>query len=71
MEELRVIDGSGEGELCPACKADLRGHEIPEIHQEFYGGAKYYSKLIGVYDVNKDRITKWRCPKCKAEWDRS
>lgn len=55
---------------CPACKADLRGSEIPEEHREAYGGETHLSHVIGIYSTELDRTTHWRCPDCGHEWER-
>ena len=55
---------------CPACHADLRGAEIPVEHREHFGGATHGSRLIGIYDRDRDRTVAWRCPDCGAEWAR-
>lgn len=52
---------------CPKCHADLR--EIVVVTGS--GGDTWEgSRVIGVYDRDKDRTTHWRCPDCGAEWER-
>jgi len=50
---------------CPKCKADLR--QKPPPH---YRGRGDLSRVIGIYDRDRDRTTHWKCPDCGAEWER-
>ena len=52
------------GEKCPSCKANLRGKPIPEKYQQYYGNLTHYSRLISVYDENRDCTIAWKCPDC-------
>lgn len=54
---------------CPHCKANLQGERITKEKQELYG-ATHFIRKIGIYDLLKDRIVKWKCPDCEGEWDR-
>ena len=62
--------------FCEECRADLRGPSIPTEGLYMYGGnatcdgcgdALHYSRLIGVYDPDRDRTVVWRCPDCGHE----
>lgn len=55
---------------CPACKADLRGDEIPLRWRTDYGGATHFCRAIGIYSTELDRTTHWKCPDCNYEWER-
>lgn len=56
-------------ELCPLCGADLTGEPIPvELMPEF--GATHGSRKIGLYSLERDRVTHWRCPDCGGTWER-
>lgn len=57
-------------ENCPHCGLDLKGDPIPHIFAEHYGNQKYYSRKIGRYDVETDRVVEWICPECKGTWPR-
>lgn len=56
----------------PKCTADLSGAEIPaDLRNPFYGTTEtHYSRVIGIYDRDRDRTTHWRCPDCGHEWRR-
>ncbi|MFD1445778.1 hypothetical protein [Oceanobacillus profundus] len=56
-------------ENCPYCNADLQGEPILNEDQEWYG-ATHFTRKIGMYDLEKDRTIKWKCPDCGGEWDR-
>ncbi|WP_040513707.1 hypothetical protein [Gracilibacillus halophilus] len=55
-------------ENCPLCNTDLRGEPIPEEQQGSYN-ATQFTRKIGISDIEKDRIVKWKCPDCKGKWD--
>jgi hypothetical protein len=55
-------------ENCPHCKFDLQGESIPKEQQESYG-ATHFTRKIGIYDLEKDRTVKWKCPECDGEWN--
>ena len=52
---------------CPSCAADLQGDKIPEAHRSFYVGS-HFSRVISIYDRNKDAHDCWKCPDCEHEW---
>mgnify|MGYP001394998732 CR=1 FL=1 len=58
-------------ETCPACSADFKGEPIPERDQPWFGGAKFFSQVVSIYDRNQDRTTAWLCPFCNHEWPRA
>jgi len=31
---------------------------------------RFYSRMIGVYDRDRDRTVEWLCPDCGVRWDR-
>ena len=53
--------------VCPHCKVSLLGEKIPESMRKPYAG-EYFKREIGVYDFDKDRTIKYRCPDCSWEW---
>lgn len=55
---------------CPNCGGDLQGEEIPKEDRHLFGNKTHFSNLIGISDMYADRITHWRCPFCKFEWER-
>jgi uncharacterized C2H2 Zn-finger protein len=57
-------------ESCPHCEAPWRDKAIPEHLQESYGGARWFSRVIGLYGRDRDRTIAWQCPDCGARWDR-
>ncbi len=70
---------------CPHCGSTLATGRIPVESFSWYGYAggdkstlcrhgcgrpPHYSRLFGVYDVGRDRITEWQCPDCGTRWAR-
>ncbi len=61
----------GYPEECPDCAVSLIGEPIPEEYKHMYGPElTYYYRVIGIYSLETDRTTKWRCPDCHYEWER-
>lgn len=72
---------------CPDCRADLDGGSIWERFMAKHGNeadadrsaAMYgatrtegrFSRRIGVYDLDKDRVTAQSCPDCGHRWART
>ncbi|WP_216830728.1 hypothetical protein [Alkalihalobacterium elongatum] len=54
-------------ESCPLCNADLQGDSILKENQGSYK-ATHFTRKIGISDIERDRIVKWKCPDCKGEW---
>jgi Zn ribbon nucleic-acid-binding protein len=52
------------GDICPQCKANLRGDEIPRQFRECYGGLTHFTGLIAVEVQGEDRVSSWHCPEC-------
>lgn len=55
---------------CPACESSWQGQPIPPEHQEHYGNAKWFSRIIAVCDSRMDCQVAWQCPDCNTCWDR-
>ncbi len=55
---------------CPKCNADMRGDPIPEKDRERFGNKTHFSRVIGIYSIERDRTTHWQCPDCGHEWER-
>lgn len=55
---------------CPQCGASWDAGWIPEDARHYYSPPYKYSRLVGVYDVARDRTTHHRCPDCGAEFPR-
>lgn len=55
---------------CPKCETSWQGKSIPQKSQESYGGAKWFSRVIGIYSLDRDCTIAWRCPDCGTTWDR-
>jgi ribosomal protein L37AE/L43A len=51
---------------CPYCHTDLRGEPIPDDAKHLFGGLSHFSALIGVYSLETDRTTHYRCPACNT-----
>jgi predicted RNA-binding Zn-ribbon protein involved in translation (DUF1610 family) len=67
-----------EAEVCPSCKADLRGKPIPEeyLRAGHYGEwdgvtPRFYSRIVGI-EVRGvyDGVLYWQCPDCGHKWHR-
>lgn len=72
---------------CPNCNIDLDGGLIYETFlekyqdeekaldaAEAYGATKTtgkWGKRIGIYSMEEDRTTHWKCPECGHEWGRT
>lgn len=54
---------------CKKCEKDLTWKEIPEMALKYYE-EKSFSKVIQIYDFNKDDIVAFKCPYCNERWDR-
>lgn len=57
-------------ENCPSCKVALIGDAISEEKRHLFGGAERFTRVIGLYDVDRDRTTQWACPDCGHRWPR-
>jgi hypothetical protein len=64
-------------DVCPRCKADLRGKPIPEEYLraghygEWDGEPQWYSRTIGVeIPWVYDGVLFWQCPDCGGRWHR-
>jgi len=64
--------------FCSECGADLRGPIIEPRYRYMYGedgvdcrhgcgNEPHYSRLTGIYDIERDRTVAWRCPDCGHE----
>lgn len=58
-------------ESCPKCGTNWHDKPIPKDQQHHFGGAKWFSRVIGIYGVREDRTIAWQCPDCHACWDRT
>lgn len=64
-----MSDYNDNKENCPHCGANLQGTPIDKDAQEMFGST-HYSRKIGIYDFDADRVVSWCCPDCGKEWDR-
>ena len=56
-----------DSETCPHCGANLIHSEIPEKDREDFGGKKYFLRVVGIYDMDRDMTVAYQCPDCLAE----
>jgi ssDNA-binding Zn-finger/Zn-ribbon topoisomerase 1 len=56
---------------CPKCESLWHDKPIPKESQHLYGYAQFFSRLIGLYDLDRDRTVAWQCPDCNTRWDRA
>lgn len=51
--------------LCPSCKSDLvHREEIPPALRPIYGHESHYSRLIVLWDNDRDEPIAYVCPDC-------
>lgn len=50
---------------CPSCGHDLRTEWQNPDGQTING-----SRVIGIYDRDRDRTVAWQCPDCGERWER-
>ena len=55
-------------ENCPHCNVNLQGEPIPKKQRGSYN-ATHFTRKIGISDIKKDQIVKWKCPDCEGEWE--
>jgi len=84
-EEEHIMSDNEHG-YCPNCNMDFDGgliwntglemygtEERADDYAEAYGATRTtgkWGKRIGIYDMERDMTTHWRCPECKHEWKR-
>jgi len=72
--------------ICPKCKSNLDGELIFDTFMKKYGNEQKaletasmygatktegrWGRQIGIYDMELDRTTEWRCPDCGHLWIR-
>ena len=77
---------TNEHGYCPSCGTDLDGGSIWEYffhetgseikadeYASQYGATRdkgQWGREIGIYDLDTDRVKKWKCPECAYEWNR-
>lgn len=62
------IDAINIKDHCPSCHVDLIDKPIPYELRRYYSSPYYYSRRIGIYDINFDKLTAWKCPECNYKW---
>jgi uncharacterized C2H2 Zn-finger protein len=55
---------------CPKCESLWHETPIPEESQHLFGYAKFFSRVIGIYDRDRDCTVAYQCPDCHTCWDR-
>jgi predicted RNA-binding Zn-ribbon protein involved in translation (DUF1610 family) len=69
MTKLRTTS-----QTCPHCEANLIAQEIPKESRPYYlpygaeddGRFLFFSKVVGIYCMERDRTVKLQCPFCGA-----
>jgi hypothetical protein len=75
---------NNEHGYCPNCGINFDGDLIWDTGMEMYGNAEKadeyakaygatrttgrWGKKIGIYSMEEDRTTGWKCVECKHEW---
>jgi len=54
---------------CPKCHTNLIGDPIPEQDQHLFG-CDHFSRVIGIYDRDRDETVYYKCPDCGYQWAR-
>ena len=67
---LQTFKTMTEPDICPHCKADLKGEPIPEESRHYYGKKTHFLRTIGIYSQERDRTEFWQCPDCGKRWSR-
>lgn len=55
---------------CPKCGSLWHEKRIPEESRHHFGNARFFSRVLGIYDRDRDRTVAYQCPDCKTFWDR-
>jgi ssDNA-binding Zn-finger/Zn-ribbon topoisomerase 1 len=55
---------------CPKCESLWHDKPIPKESQHHYGYAKFFSRVMAIYDRDTDRTVGYQCPDCHTYWDR-
>jgi hypothetical protein len=56
---------------CPKCQACWEGSLIPEESRWMFGNSRFFSRVIGIYDRDRDCTVAWQCPDCCGRWERA
>jgi hypothetical protein len=55
---------------CPHCGTNWVDKPIPKEYRHNYSPPYFYSRVIGIYDTQRDGVTHYVCPDCKTEFPR-
>lgn len=55
---------------CPECGTLWHYMEIPEDRRHNYSPPYFYSRVVGLYSVERDALFAYRCPDCGATFRR-
>jgi hypothetical protein len=62
---------TGEEKICPCCRANWQGKEIPVESRKHYGTKTHFSNLIGIEIRGQgDCVSAWECPSCHTVFPR-
>lgn len=65
---VKATDIEGTPFVCPKCKSDLDGGEIPQNIRANYSPPYRWSRAISIYSIDDDRHDHWQCPDCGHKW---
>ena len=54
---------------CKLCNENLQGKSIPELALSYYNGQTHFSKVIEIYDLDKQKTVGYECPVCHGRWN--
>lgn len=66
---INFMESFPETRNCPMCGSNWVQGEISEDKKHLYAGT-FFSRVIGVYNLEHDRTTHYQCPDCKTEFGR-
>jgi DNA-directed RNA polymerase subunit RPC12/RpoP len=55
---------------CPECGTNWVSSAIPQEYKENHSFPYFYSRIVGCYDIVKDRTEYYQCPDCNTTFPR-
>ena len=57
-------------EFCPECGTRWWYKKIPKEYRENHSPPYWYSRVMALYDLHKDRTYAYQCPDCNTVFER-
>lgn len=70
---VRAYRGEHYSQGSVATNSYVEAYHLADKYAEAYGASRTkgrWGRAIGIYDMERDRTVKWRCPDCEGEWER-